>query len=47
LELSRHFNIFTEENGIQYSALKYLDLSKNNIGTEGFTKLISKLRYSS
>jgi len=24
-----------------------LDLSHNNIGTEGFTKLIAKLRYSS
>ena len=46
LELARHFNIFSEENGVQYSALKYLDLSNNHIGTEGFTKLISKLRYS-
>lgn len=46
IELARHFNIFSEENGVQYSALKYLDLSNNHIGTEGFTKLVAKLRYS-
>jgi hypothetical protein len=46
LELARHFNFYSEEHGIQHTALKYLDLSNNNIGAEGFNRLIQKLRYS-